>query len=145
MNAPNATTTTSGELRMVRGAMVAVSAATPPVAAIAWIVRGPEGAASVIIAVAIVLANAFVSALVLAVAVKRSPLMGPSLQMPSYAFRMAGIVFTLAKLRNASFVDPPTFAICFAVAVVATLAIEARIYKRTPWAALTFLEQKELT
>lgn len=142
MSAGNATTTTNGELRMVRGALIAVSAATPPVAAIAWLLRGPEGAASVLIAVAIVLTNALVSAAVLAFAVKRSPLLGPSLQMPSYAFRMAGILFTLAKLRNASFVDPTTFAICFALAVVATLAIEMRVYKRTPWAALTFLEQR---
>ncbi|HVL90738.1 MAG TPA: hypothetical protein VM841_10945, partial [Actinomycetota bacterium] len=138
MSAGNATTTTNGELRMVRSALLVVSAATPPTAAIAWLLRGPEGAISVLLAVAIVLANAFVSAAVLAFAVKRSPLMGPSLQMPSYAFRMAGIVFVLAKLRNASFVDVPTFAICFAVAVVATLAVEARVYKRTPWVALTF-------
>ena len=134
-------TANNGELRMVRGAFVVVATATPPAAAVAWIVRGPNGAISVLLAVAIVLANAIVSAAVLAFAVKKSALMGPSLQMPSYAFRMAGIVFTLAKLRDASFVDAPTFAVCFAAAVVATLAVEARVYKRTPWIALTFLDQ----
>lgn len=138
-------TTTNGELRMVRGALLVVAAATPPAAAIAWLARGPNGAISAVIAVAIVLANAFVSAAILAVAVKRSILMGPSLQMPSYTFRMAGILFVLAKLRNASFIDVPTFAACFAAAVVATLAAEARVFKRTPWVALTFLNQKEPT
>lgn len=142
MSAGNATTTTNGELRMVRGALIVVSAAAVPVAALMLLLRGPEGAISVLIAVAIVLANALISAAVLAFAVKRSPLMGPSLQLPSYTFRMAGILFLLAKLRNASFVDAPTFAICFGLAVVATLAIEARIYKRTPWVALTFMDQR---
>lgn len=127
----------SGEWRLARGALAAGAAAAPVFAAIAFVVRGADAAVSVAVALAIVLANTLVSALLLAWATRRWPMFGAAISMPSYAVRMGVILFLLSRLREASFVDPPVFAIAFGVGVVATLALEARTYRRTPWAALT--------
>lgn len=129
----------SGEFRMVKAAVILCLAAAVPAAVAAWLVRGPNGAAGVGMALALVLANTVIAAAVLVWAGKRWPLLAPAVAMPSYAFRMAGLVFAMAKLRHASFVDAPAFAIAFGAAVVFTLFAEARAYGKTPWAALTFL------
>jgi hypothetical protein len=44
----------------------------------------------------------------------------------------------LAALKNASFIDKPTFALTFGAAVTAVLVLEARGYIRTPWLAMTY-------
>jgi hypothetical protein len=56
---------------------------------------------------------------------------------------MGAILVALAALKNASFIDRPTFALTFGVAVTAVLVLEARGYIRTPWLAINFDRKKE--
>ncbi len=130
---------------MVRGALIVCALIAPVATGAAWMLRGAAAAASVAIAVAMVLANTAIAATVLVLVARKDPLLAPAAAMPSYAFRMAGMVSAMALLRKASFIDPPVFATAFGVAVVATLWAEARVYRSTPWVAMTFLKTKETT
>jgi hypothetical protein len=48
----------------------------------------------------------------------------------------------MAWLRSVAFVDVPVFAVTFGVAVAGMVAIDWRVWMRTPWLALTFDEQR---
>ena len=125
-------------MRMAKGALMWGAAAAMPAAGIAYVVRGRNGALSTLIALGIVLANAAAAAIVSAFAGKRSALGAAAISMPSFAVRMAAILAALGMLKNASFVDEPTFALTFGLAVTAVLHMEAKAWKRTPWVAMTF-------
>jgi hypothetical protein len=133
---------TSGEGRMVWGVLRAGLIAAPFVTAIAFLIRGGDGAASAATAIALVLANALIAAWMLVWAAKRQPVYFPMMAMPSYVVRMGGMLLILAKLRTADWIDVPTFAIVFGWGVLGSLVIEWRIWSRTPWIALTFEEQR---
>lgn len=135
----------SGEARMVRGVLRAGACAIPVSIGIAFAIRGGRGAVAAAVAMGLVIANAAVAGAVLAYAARRQPVFFPMVAMPSYALRMAGILFAMAALRNAGSVDGSTFVVVFGVGVVGALAIEWRIWSRTPWAALTFERPKETT
>lgn len=132
----------SGEGRMVRGVLRAGLIASPVVTGIAFLARGADGASSAATAIALVLVNAVVAAWMLVWAAKRQPVYFPLIAMPSYVVRMGGTLFALAKLREAAWIDVPTFAIVFGWGVLGSLVIEWRIWSRTPWIALTFGEQR---
>jgi hypothetical protein len=128
----------SGEFRVVRDALLWGVAAAVPVGAIAYLARGGDGAASALIALGLVLANCFVSALVSAFAGKLSKFGAMLVSLPSFAIRMSAIAAALVLLKGRSFVDEPTFALCFGLALTAALVLQARSMRRTPWLALTF-------
>jgi hypothetical protein len=116
--------------------------AAPVVTGLAYSVRGADGAASAATAMALVLANALIAASMLVWAAKRQPIFFPMVAMPSYAIRMGGMLFALAKLRAAEWIDVPTFAVVFGWGVLGSIVIEWRIWSRTPWIALTFGDQR---
>jgi hypothetical protein len=132
----------SGEGRMAWGVLRAALLAAPFVTGLAFLVRGGNGGASAATALALVLANALSAAWMLVWAAKRQPVYFPMIAMPSYVVRMGGMLFALAKLRSADWIDVPTFAIVFGWGVLGSLVIEWRIWSRTPWIALTFGEQR---
>lgn len=132
----------SGEVRLVRSPIVWGSVSVVPCAAIAWLVRGADAAASIVIAVALVLANAGLAATMAALATRLGPTGPAMIAIPSFTTRMAGMFAALALLRAAAFVDKPTFALAFGVAVTGVLVGEARAWKRTPWLALAFTKTR---
>lgn len=132
----------SGEGRMAWGVLRAGLLAAPVVTCLAFLIQGGNGAASAATAIALVLANALSAAWILVWAAKRQPVYFPAIAMPSYAIRMGGMLFALAKLRGAAWIDVPTFAIVFGWGVLGSLFVEWRIWSRTPWIALTFNEQR---
>jgi 4-hydroxybenzoate polyprenyltransferase len=67
------------------------------------------------------------------------------ISLPSFALRMIAIFTAMAFLKNRSFIDQPTFALVFGLAVTAVIVLEARGWKRTPWLALTLTPAKALT
>ena len=98
---------------MAWGVLRAGLIASPFVTGLAFLVCGTDGAASAVTAIALVLANAVVAAWMLVWAAKRQPVYFPIIAMPSYVVRMGGTLFALAKLRDAAWIDVPTFAIVF--------------------------------
>lgn len=127
---------------MVRGVLKAGAFAIPVSVGAAYAIRGGKGAVAAVVAMGLVIANAAVAGAVLAYAARRQPVFFPMIAMPSYALRMAGILFAMAALRNLGAVDAPTFAVVFGAGVVGALAVEWRIWSRTPWLALTFDGQR---
>ncbi len=127
----------TGEGRMVRNGVLAGIAAVPVAALAAFATRGPDGAAGAAIALGLVLANFAVSGALL-VWTKRNPILFPTLGLPSYAFRMLGVLMAMKALKETTFIDHPTFAVTFGAGVVALLAYECLLYARTPWLALSF-------
>jgi hypothetical protein len=130
----------SGEMRMVRDALFLGALAAPVAAAAAYLARGLDGALSAFVALGIVLGNAALSAAASAIAGRRSASTAAAVALPSFAFRMLGIFVAMALLARAPFVDRPTFALTFGVAVAVVIALEARTWKRTPWIALSLKE-----
>lgn len=128
----------SGEARIVRGALTWGALATPPVAGLAFLVRGAGGALSVAVASAIVLANAGLAAGASALAGRASTMSAAMVALPSFAVRMIAIVLVLGWLQTVPSIDRPVFAFAFAAWVTAVLALEARGWKRTPWLVTTF-------
>lgn len=126
---------------MVRGALAWGALAALPAAGVAYAVRGNGGFLSVLIAVGLVLSNAGIAALVSALAGRWGATAAGFAALPSFAARMAGVFAALVALRGASFVDEPTFALAFGLAVTAVLVWESMRWKRTPWLALTIKEK----
>ncbi|HVL33968.1 MAG TPA: hypothetical protein VM600_10360, partial [Actinomycetota bacterium] len=127
--------------RLVRLALIWGSASAIPVTVIAYLVRGRDGAISALIALGIVLANAATAGLISGLAARFSTYASAMISLPSFSFRMIGIFTALASLKGRSFIDDPTFASTFAVAVVTVIWLEALAWKRTPWIALTLKEK----
>ena len=127
----------TSERRLVRGigpwSLVAGVAAT----GISFAVRGAEGAASAAIALALVLANALAAAAISAASSKLSPTAPAMISLPSFTLRMGALFAVLSVLKGVTFIDQPTFALTFGLAVTAVVVLEARNWKRTPWLALT--------
>lgn len=128
---------------MVRAGLVAGAAAAPPVVLVALAVRGGTGGLAALAALGLVLANFAVSGATLAYAAKRNQTLFPAVAMPSYAFRMLGVLMAMKTFREIDAIDVPTFAVTFGTGVVALLAYECWIYTKTPWLALTFSPTKE--
>lgn len=133
----------SGEMRLVRSALGWGLVAAVPVGGLAYLARGADGAVSALIALGIVLANAVAAAALSALAGRLHSLAAGFVSLPSFMVRMGAIFVALAFLKNASFIDPPTFALTFGMAVTAVLVLEARSWKRTPWLVAAFDTQKE--
>jgi hypothetical protein len=128
----------SGEGRMVRGGLLAGALALPIMAGLATALRGSHGGLAAITALALVLANFAVAGYTLVFAARRSKTMFPAVALPSYAFRMLGVLMAMKYLHDVPAIDRPTFAITFGVGVAALLAYECWLYAKTPWLALTF-------
>ena len=114
------------------------SAAVIPAAGLAYALRGGDGAASVAIAIGLVLANAALAAGISILAGCISTMTAAMVSLPSFAFRLAIMFTALAWLRGQSYIDRPAFALTFGMAVMVVIWFEARGWKRTPWLALTF-------
>lgn len=125
---------------MVRGALAWGAAAAAPATALAYVLRGSRGAASVAIAVGLVLANTALAAGATAIAGRISATAAMFVSLPSFGVRMLGILAALAALKGRSFIDRPAFALAFGVAVTAVIAFEAVRWSRTPWIGLTLNE-----
>ncbi|MHB8512368.1 MAG: hypothetical protein ACYDCC_09310 [Actinomycetota bacterium] len=134
----------SGEFRMVRDALKWGLVSLPIAALIGAFIKGSHGAASAATAFALVLLNIAVSASIVTFAARKNHLMAAGVALPSYVTRMAMMTAGMWLLLKVPFIDKGTFLASICVAVAGTLALEARTYKRTPWAALTFMgENKE--
>jgi hypothetical protein len=125
--------------------MAAGAVALPVVTGLAFVARGRAGALAAALASTLVLANFAVAGLTLVWAARRQPVMFPAVAMPSYAFRMLGMLLALKFLKGVDAIDHTTFAVAFGAGVVALLAYECRLYAKTPWLALTFDSTKEMT
>lgn len=132
----------SGETRLVRGAVAWGALAAIPASTLTSVARGPDAGLSVLLAAGIVLANAALAAAISAFAGRLSTLTAAFVSLPSFAFRMLGILAALSALKGRAFVDEPAFALSFGLAVVAVLALEAASWKRTPWIALTMTKEQ---
>lgn len=128
----------SGEGRIVKDALVVGPVVAGVAACVLGVVRGPSAASSVLIASCLIFANAGLSAAISSIAGRITPVGGAMVSLPSFALRLSLMFSALAWLTGKRFVDEPVFAIAFAVALVFTLAMEARAWRRTPWLALTF-------
>jgi len=127
-----------GDGRLITGALRAGIVLCVPATIVAWAVRGRAGALAVVVALAIVVANLAVSALVLLIAARRAPSNYPFIAMPSYAFRMFAVFAAMAAAHSTRAIDPVTFAVAFAGGVAIILAYECVLWARTPWLALEF-------
>ena len=136
----NVTEPKSSEARVVRGALRWGTVASIPAIGIAAWLRGPEGAISVGLAAAMVLANTWIAAALSGWAGRKTAAGAAYMAMPSFFIRMALIFTALSALRNQPFVDAPTFAVTFGVAVSIVMALEIASWRRTPWIALTMKE-----
>lgn len=132
----------SGEMRIVRDALRWGALLLPVGAVMGFAIRGGEGAASVAAGLLLVLGNSAVAALVVTVVARKNQMMAATAALPSYAIRMALMTLFMALLLQVSFIDKGTFLASICVSVVLTLAIQARTYSRTPWVALTFMNDQ---
>lgn len=130
---------------MVRGGLAAGAAALPVAAGIAFAVRGSEGALAAALALALIVANFAVAGAALAWAARKNAVLFPAVALPSYAFRMLGVLMAMRALREVDVIDHPTFVVTFGVGIVALLGYECWLYTKTPWLALTFSPTKETT
>lgn len=128
----------SGEGRIVKDALLFGPAVAGAGAIVLGVTRGSAAAASVLIASALILGNAGLSAGISAVAGRITPTGPAMVSLPSFALRLSLLFSMMAWLTGKSFVDETVFAISFACALVFTLVMEARAWRRTPWLALTF-------
>lgn len=131
-----------GESRLISGALRAGGVAVVPATAIAFLVRGTEGALAVIAALAIVVGNLVAFGLIMMLAARVFPDAAPAFAIPSYAFRMIGVFLAMAAVHSTSAIDPPTFFVTFAVGLAGILAYECVIWARTPWLALDFVKEQ---
>lgn len=131
----------SGEMRLVRSAMLWGFIALPPAVGLAFLLRDAAGAISVAIAAGLVLANAALAGWISAFAGRRSTAAAAFASLPSFGVRMVLIFTSMAALRDQTFIDPPTFALTFGVAVTIVLFAESRTWGRTPWIGLTLKEK----
>jgi len=129
------------EGRLVWGAMRAGALALVPGAVVAWALRGPGGAAAVAVALGIVVANLGVSAIVLAIAAKRSPSNFPMIALPSYVFRMAGVFAVMGVVYANGGIDDATFTVAFTTGLIGILTYECVLWARTPWLAIEFAKE----
>lgn len=127
----------SGEMLLVRRALVWGGIAACAGAALAFAIRGVDGAASVAIGAGLVLGNTFIAAGLAWAAGRMSKWAGALVALPSFALRMGLLFGALQALKGRSFIDEPSFVAAFALAITATIVLEARTWKRTPWIALT--------
>ena len=128
----------SGEIKVVRGALVWGAAAMAPLAGLAYLIRGQDGAVSAALALGLVLANAGLSALISAVAGRLTPSAPMMISLPSFGVRMALIAAVLIAVQGRSFMDEPVFAATFGLSILFVIVAEATTWRRTPWIALTF-------
>lgn len=127
----------NGEIRLVRRALLWGSIGACVGAVVAFAVRGGDGAASVLIAAGLVLVNTAFAAGLSAAASRLSSSAGAMVALPSFALRMGLLFAALQMLQGRAYIDEPSFVLAFALAVTATIVLEARTWKRTPWLALT--------
>jgi hypothetical protein len=123
---------------MARGALWLGAALAPVASGAAFALRGAEGAVAAAFAVAVAVGNFAVAGAISALAGRRSPIAAAYVGLPSYVVRMPVVLGILVALSEWSFIDEPTLLITFAAGVVATLAYEAVLWRRTPWIALAF-------
>lgn len=131
-----------GETRLIQGALRAGGVAVVPATAIAFLVRGTEGALAVVLALAIVVGNLVVFGLIMLFAARVFPDSAPAFAIPSYAFRMIGVFTAMAAVRSTNAIDQTTFFVAFAVGLAGILAYECFIWARTPWLALDFVKER---
>ena len=126
------------EGRLVWGALRAGALALVPGCGIAWALRGPEGAAAVAAALAIVAGNFVLSGIALGFASRRVPTVFPMIALPSYAFRMAGVFTAMSAAYASRAIDDATFTVAFMGGLIWILVYECVLWARTPWLAIEF-------
>ena len=123
------------EGRLVWGALRAGALLLVPGAAIAFAVRGTEGALAVVAALAI-------AGLALMIAAKRSPLGFPAVALPSYAVRMMVVFGAMGAAYASPRIDEAAFTVAFAVGLTVILFYECLLWARTPWLAIEFGKER---
>lgn len=136
----------SGEFTMVRAALIWGLVATIPGAGIGAWLRGGKGAASVAVAALLVIGNSMLAAWIVTRAARKNDINAAAWALPSYAIRMVLMTLAMWGFIAMPFIDKTTFLATICIAVIVTLAIEARTYSKTPWAAITLMnDPKKLT
>lgn len=131
-------------MRLTKSAVLTVALVSVPASLVAALFAGSHGLFSVVVAVGIVIGNAFAAAGLSAMAGRISRTGAAMIALPSFALRMTAIVVLLELVKLHGFVIPALFAASFGTAVALVLVIEARNYRRTPWLALTFGPKEEV-
>lgn len=127
-------------MRMVKSALGWGTAVALPGIAIAYLLRGRDGALSAAIAIGIVLANAGAAGAISALAGRISTATAALVSLPSFTFRMMMVLTAFALLQGKTFIDETTFGIAFGLSVAVVLAAESVRWARTPWISLTMKE-----
>jgi hypothetical protein len=131
------------EGRLVWGALRAGALLLVPGAAVAFAVRGLEGALAVVAALAIVVGNLAASGFALMLASRREPVGGLSVvALPSYAIRMVAVFVAMGAVYSSSRIDHMTFTIAFSAGLVGILIYECMLWARTPWLAIEFGKER---
>lgn len=131
----------SGEVLLVRRALVWGAVATLAGAGIAAGFAGTRGAASVGLGAGLVLCNAALAGAMSALAGRIAGATAAGfVAIPSFAIRMGMLLTAMTMLQGRAFIIEPLFAAAFGLAVPLVLYVEARTWKRTPWIAMTLKE-----
>ncbi|HJR19142.1 MAG TPA: hypothetical protein VJ922_05425 [Actinomycetota bacterium] len=131
------------EGRLVWGALRAGALLLVPGSAVAFAVRGTEGALAVVAALAIVVGNFAISGLALMIGSRRSPVGGLSVvALPSYAIRMVLVFVAMGAAYTSPRIHEMTFTIAFTAGVVGILIYECLLWARTPWLAIEFGKER---
>src|SRR5258708_6053488 len=112
----------TGESRLVRGGLIAAAAVVPVAAVIGFAFRRGPGALAGVAAIGLVIANFAVAGWTLTYAARRSAALFPAVAMPSFAFRMLGVLLAMKWIHGISVIDRTTFAITFGLGVATLLA-----------------------
>lgn len=131
----------SGEMLLVRRAVVWGAVATVAGASVAAYFAGSRGASSVGLGAGLVLCNAMLAGVISAIAGRMAGATAAGfVAIPSFAIRMSMLLAVMTALQGRPFLIEPLFAASFGVAVPIVLYVEARTWKRTPWIAMTLKE-----
>ena len=119
------------ERELARDMIVRVLPALPVVVAVAWLVRRADGAASAGFAIAIVLANLVLSAVLLAWAARISPYALMATALGGFIVRMALVGVALYSVKDREWVDLPVLAVTLLVTHLGMLFWETRYVSAT--------------
>lgn len=116
------------EIRMFASIARNAAIATPPLALLALLLRGWQGALSVVVAVGIVLAIFALSVFPMAWASGISPQMVGISAIAGFIFRLVLVAIVFVALSQKPFLDKPSFTIAFMLAYLGLIAVEARAW-----------------
>lgn len=112
------------ETRMFAGMARKAALVTPPVAIVAWLIRGPKAGITVLVAVALVLAVFAITAFPASIAAQISPGALGGVFLFGFVIKLGAMTAIVAYLRHRSYIDFPVFFGAFAISYLALLSAE---------------------